>query len=176
MKDNAALFDKGMTKATKLISQHLSKMLSGAADGLVADALERRIYSGHNMTGNTATSYAAGVYVNGSLQKVHRDGRMKPLQRKLTVGQRFSAGRERWDGDVQERTFTAGVQTDGDYGYSSVRDWLQGLIPIKDGFQICVMSGVEYALFQERECDIDVLTSTFMEAPAIIQSYIRPIE
>lgn len=176
MKDNAALFDKGMAKAAKLISRHLNNILSETADDLVAEAFSQRVQKEHNMTGNTATSYAAGVYDNGRLVKIHTASKAKPLQPKLTKGQIFSAGKTRWDGDEQKRPFQPKIDTDNDYGYNSVRSWLQGVVPAKDGFQICVMSGVEYASYQENVMGIDVLTGAFLEAPAIVQSHIRPIE
>jgi hypothetical protein len=176
MKDNAALFDKGMAKAAKLISQHLNKILSEAADDLVAEAFSHRVQVGHNMTGNTVTSYAAGVYDNGRLVKVHLGGSKDPVQRKISPYDVFPAGRIRWDGDVQNGDFAAIVSTDRNYGYNSVREWLQGVVPTKNGFQICVMSGVEYASFQEKKLGIDVLTAIYLDAEAIFQSHIRPIE
>ena len=113
---NAAALQRGAQIAKDLIARHvLNKIFVPAAKGLIQAATQGRIFAGHNMTGNTINSYAAGVYVNGQLVHIETSARSisKPLRRKLGRGQRFYAGSQRWDGEMQEHTFTAQVSTNG---------------------------------------------------------------
>lgn len=161
---NAAALKAGTEKAKRLIEEHiLNQILIPTAKGLIQAATEGRVSLGHNMTGNTINSYAAGVYANGVLVHIETSAGSipNPLRRKLGRGQRFYAGSQRWDGDMQEHTFTAKAGSNGTMEAERSIAFLQSHKPSANGFALVVCNGVEYATYQENEMNIDVLTANF---------------
>lgn len=175
---NAAALQKGAQMAKDLIARHvLNKIFVPAAKELIQAATQGRIFAGHNMTGNTINSYAAGVYVNGQLVHIETSAGSisKPLRRKLGRGQRFYAGSQRWDGEMQEYTFTAQVSTNGIIEAERSIAFLQSYKPSPKGWALVVCNGVEYATFQENQMEIDVLTANFDYAKMFAPSMFKPM-
>ncbi len=175
---NAAALQMGSRRAKEIIARHmLNEILIPAAKELIRDATEARVSFGHNMTGNTINSYAAGVYVAGQLAHIETPtgSISSPLRRKLGIGQRFYAGSQRWDGETQENTYTAQVGTNGAMEPERSIDFLQSHKPSPKGWALVVCNGVEYATFQENEMNIDVLTSSFDYAKMFMPSMFKPI-
>ncbi len=86
---NEAALQRGTQIAKDLIARHvLNKIFVPAAKEHIQAATQGRIFAGHNMTGNTINSYAAGVYVNGQLVHIETSAGSisKPLRRKLGRG------------------------------------------------------------------------------------------
>lgn len=175
--DNSAALRKGTAKAKAIIDNHLYLLLTDAAKKILENATNGRIFLGHNMTGNTVNSYAVGVYKRGVLDfmMTSSQGIPKPLRRKLGKGQRFYAGSQRWDGDMQEHTFTAQVGTNGTMEAERSIAFLQSYKPSPNGWSLVVCNGVEYATFQESMMDIDVLTANFDYAKMFVPSMFKPI-
>lgn len=164
--------------AKDMIARHvLNVILIPAAKELIKDATQGRISIGHNMTGNTVNSYAAGVYVNGKLVWIETSSGSipHPLRRKLGRGERFYAGSQRWDGDVQVGTFTAQVSTNGTMEAERSIAFLQSYKPSPNGWALVVCDGVEYATYQENELNIDVLTTNFDYAKMFHASFFKPM-
>ncbi len=176
--NNADALRKGTEKAKKMIEDHIvNQILIPIARRLIQDATEGRITLGHNMTGNTINSYAAGVYVNGSLIHIETSSGSipHPLRRKLGRGQRFYAGSQRWDGELQETTFTARAGSNGTMEPERSIAFLQSHKPSPKGWALIVCNGVEYATCQENEMNIDVLTSNFNFAQTFAPSMFKPM-
>lgn len=176
--DNTAALRLGTQRAKDLIARHiLNDILVPMAKGLIQAATEGRVALGHNMTGNTVNSYAAGIYVKGSLVHIetHAGSIPNPLRRKLGRGQRFFAGSQRWDGDIQEHPFTAEVATNGTMEAERSIAFLQSYQANPQGWTIVVCNGVEYATYQENEMGIDVLTANFDYARMFAPSMFKPL-
>ena len=176
--NNAAVLKAGTAKAKKLIETHiLNQILIPTAKALIQAATEGRVSLGHNMTGNTINSYAAGVYVNGVLTHIETSAGSipNPLRRKLGRGQRFYAGSQRWDGETQEHTFTAKAGSNGTMEAERSITFLQSHKPSANGFALVVCNGVEYATYQENEMNIDVLTANFDYAKMFAPSMFKPL-
>lgn len=176
--NNAAALQAGTAKAKKLIEEHIvNQILIPMAKGLIRVATEGRVSLGHNMTGNTVNSYAAGVYIKGSLVLIETSAGSipNPLRRKLGRGQRFFAGSQRWDGEVQEHTFTAKVGSNGTMEAERSIAFLQSYQAKPQGWELVVCNGVEYATFQENEMNIDTLTANFDYAKMFIPSMFKPM-
>lgn len=174
--DNSAALRRGTQMAKDMIARHiLNVILVPAAKELIKDASQGRISIGHNMTGNTVNSYAVGVYVKGQLVHIETSSGSipKPLRRKLSRGERFYAGSQRWDGDVQVGTFTAQVSTNGTMEAERSIAFLQSHKPSPNGWALVVCNGVEYATYQENELDIDVLTANFDYAKMFMPSMFK---
>ena len=181
---NAAALKAGTAKATKLIEDHIiNQILIPTTKDLIQDATERRVSLGHNMTGNTINSYAAGVYVRGQLVHIEsKDGRIpKPLRKKLTHGNRYKRtttyfpGTQRWDGDIQEKRFLAPVETNSTMEAERSYEFLQSYQANPQGYTLVVCNGVEYATYQENEMNIDVLTANFDYAKMFAPSIFKPL-
>lgn len=176
--NNSAALRAGSQKAKDIIANHmLNTILIPAAKDLVKSAVQGRIFAGHNMTGNTINSYAAGVYVQGQLVFIETSSGSipRPLRRKLGKGQRFYAGSQRWDGETQEFTFTAQVGSNGTTEAERSIAFLQSHKPSPKGWALVVCNGVEYASFQENTMDIDTLTRSFYDSQMTIQTKFIPI-
>lgn len=175
---NAAALQRGSQMAKGMIARHvLNAILVPAAKELIQAATQGRVFAGHNMTGNTINSYAAGVYVDGTLVHIETSsGNIPhPLRRKLGRGQRFYAGSQRWDGEVQEHTFTAQAGSNGTMEAEQSIAVLQSYKPSPKGWALVVCNGVEYATFQENQMEIDVLTANFDYAKMFAPSMFKPM-
>lgn len=175
---NEAALRRGTQMAKDVIARHvLNVMLVPAAKALIRDATQGRISIRHNMTGNTVNSYAAGVYVDGKLVWIETSSGSipHPLRRKLGRGERFFAGSQRWDGEIQEHTFTAKVSTNGTMEAERSIAFLQSYKPSPKGWTLVVCNGVEYATFQENELNIDTLTANFDYAKMFHASFFKPM-
>lgn len=175
---NSEALSKGSAKARKIIDKHIGdQILPEIAKGLLDDAVNGRIFQGHNMTGNTVNSYTVGIYVRGELARIITpSGQLPhPLRRKLGQGQRFYAGSQRWDGEMQEHTFTAKTATNGTIEAERSIAFLQSYQANPKGWELVVCNGVEYATFQENEMNIDVLTSNFECSRMLIPSMLKPL-
>lgn len=175
--DNSAALKAGTAKAKKEIELHIYLNLCNIAKKILEDATNGRIFLGHNMTGNTINSYAVGVYQKGScvFAMYSSQGVSKPLRRKLNKGQRFYAGSQRWDGEIQNHTFTAEISTNGTTEAERSIAFIQSYKGNPNGWDIVVCNGVEYATYQENEMNIDVLTANFDYAQTFIPSMFKPL-
>ena len=160
-----------------MIARHvLNQILVPVAKELIRDATQGRIYFGHNMTGNTINSYAVGAYVKDALVHIETSNGSipNPLRRKLGKGQRFYAGSQRWDGEIQANTFTAQIGSNGAMEAERSIAFLKSFKPNSD-WALVVCNGVEYATYQENEMNIDVLTSNFDYAKMFAPSMFKPM-
>lgn len=161
---NDSVLRKGARKAAEIIDRHIvNNILVPASRELIREAIEGRVTLGHNMTGNTVNSYAVGVFSKGALVCIETpEGQIPgPLRRKLNAGERFRAGDQRWDGDLQQKTFKGKVSTNGTTESERNIAFINSYKAISKGWELVVCNGVEYALYQEAEMGIDVLTKHY---------------
>lgn len=156
---------------------HLTAIFQNALDEIVDNAMRlRRETTRHNMTGNTVNSYAGGLFVDGSLKTISLGQPGKyPLRNKLRAGEKFPAEKKRWDGDVQNKTFVAPVDTDARTEAAESIDFIKSYKPQGDNLEVVVCDGVEYAVYQENEMNIDVLTGSFSGVASILAQHFKPL-
>ena len=65
---NNRVLQKGFDDFSKAINKYVIDSLTDAAEELLVAVVRNRTFTG--FTGNTQTSYACGVYVNGSCQNI----------------------------------------------------------------------------------------------------------
>ena len=90
-RSNDILFDKGMKKAKELVSGYIFDVLTKCCEDLIQDALDNK--SGfRNLTGNTITSYACGLFMDGRFSYFicSGDSMKQPVRVKLTKGETLS--------------------------------------------------------------------------------------
>ena len=173
---NKSVLEAARKKMQDIAYKHLVEdILIPFAESARNDAEQIRIQEEHNMTGNSVNSYAAGVYAHGKLIWDSYSGVPKPLQGKLSKGQRYRAGWQRWDGETQVYTFKAKVATNGQTEPERAIAFIRSYKAPSDTFSVVVTNGVEYAEFQQAQMGIDVLTKAYDNAKFDISQYLKPI-
>ena len=171
--DNRKTFDTGMRKAKQIAFNHVHMLLIMTCDDLIADAIENKEYG--NLTGNTVTSYACGLYSDGSLSYVSMsaDKMKKPIRVKVTKGKWV---RLNPDYDGRTRSFKGSVETDEGYGYDTSMKFLKSYKPKSNkGIDLVMCTGTEYSSYLESELGLNVLTETFQGIRKVLQSNFKPM-
>lgn len=175
MSDNSAALRAGAKKLRQIIDNHISDRLFVALDKILESAVATRLEIGHNMTGNTINAYAGGIFHNGKLvELLICNAGHRPIRVKLRMGEKFLAGKIRWDGEEQYKTFLATVDTDATEEPSAAISFIQSYKPQSKDWEMVVTNGVEYATWQMVN-GIDVLTGNYQDAFTIVDSAFTPI-
>lgn len=126
-----------------------------------------------NLTGNTLTSYAFGVYHEGKLYVMGFNKDAKPaLRNKLVKGETV---RDFTDYDGRHRTyFRADVDTNGELGRDTSAQFLQSYKP-EFKYSIVFTTGTEYSAYLENVRDLNVLTEAFETSKTEFLQSFKPI-
>lgn len=169
---NKQVLDNGFAAFGKAINQYMIDRLTDAAEELLVAVARNRTFVG--FTGNTQTSYACGVYVNGTCQNiVLQSNWLEPPKRlKVRHGELvYLENPYEWI----PRAVRGSVDVDNEFGQdTSVRFLLEHKCP-KDGWGLVMTTGTEYSEFLETIYGYDVLTSTAEEAYGIISKSFKPM-
>ena len=153
--ENKKAFKEGL----EIIKSRIKKVMDGMeamTPEFVRDPVANRVFN--NLTGNTITSIAAGVYRNGKFEKMvsasSLGGLEPPSRRKLypTKYRNFVFA----DYDTGEEVAISGkarwlVETNGKYGIETTSKFLAGMNShsSKDSITIVVSTGTEYSSVNE---------------------------
>lgn len=147
MSDNSAVLRSGQKIARQVISLDISSRLGALMQSCVGQMTSHLKDEVPGMTGNTQTSASGGTYIEGRLTEVNisgsNDGMSPPLSAKLRKGNVFKAGRQRYDGGIQESDFKADVDTTGNQSQKDNLDFLESQEGEK-GFKMLIVGGTEY--------------------------------
>lgn len=166
------IIEKGIHEAKKIIYKALWKQMHLLSVDLVRYAVEQ--YDGGDLTGNTITSIAAGVYDKDMpfpeiIFAKDVIGLKNPIWHKLTKN-------DVWIGvdyDGYEREgFEAKISTDEGSGIEMSFDFLMGYkLPSQCELGIVVCTGTEYSeyLTVEEDLKYDLLISSFKAAPRMAE-------
>lgn len=172
-RSNSILFNEGMNKARQIVSDYIYGILVKCCDNLVSEGLRNK--SGfRNLTGNTITSYACGLFLNGKLSYFvcSGDSMKQPVRVKLSKGETFKG--ISYDGE--QRRFTGRINTDKGYGATFSYNFLKGYKSQSGkGFEIVMCTGTEYSTYLEKTLNADVLTGTFLHASKILFNHFKPM-
>ena len=164
-RSNEVLFDEGIRKAKELVSGYIFDVLTKCCEELIQDALDNK--SGfRNLTGNTITSYACGLFMDGrfSYFVCSGDSMKQPVRVKLTKGETFVGVSY----DNQNRRFTGTIETDKGYAVYYIED-------IKTANEEDIRQNAEKA-YEERVLNADVLTGTFQRAQNTLFKNFKPMK
>ena len=160
MNINEKAIREGMAKANAMIAERVSVALLTMGEQLLSDAEISAEY--HNLTGNTLTSLAFGLYDNFMLKEIILLDNGKPaIRRKLVKGEVVGDFLD-YDGNLRH-SFTADVDTDGGWGTSTSYQFLRAYKPLKPQ-SIVITTGTEYSEYLEQELGLNVLSDTRDEA------------
>lgn len=166
MRDNAKTLENGFAKGYEMIEDILYNSLASAADDLLVRVSRNRDFVG--FTGQTQTSYACGVYVNGRLVhvSVQRNWNAPPRRMKVLRGQVVYLSNP-YEG--YSRAVKGAVDIEDPSGLSLSLRQLEEYNAPRKGIALMMTTGTEYSVYLEAERGFDVLTRTFMDAPRIIE-------
>lgn len=148
MADNSSILKSGSKIAKNVIAADIMSRLGLLMNDCTAKMTSDLFANTPGMTGNTRTSGAGATYLNdGEMAEIiisgSNDGKNPPLSAKLRQGQIFKAGRQRYDGDVQEADFKADVDTSGNSAQKDNLAFLESQKGDKD-FKMVIVGGTEY--------------------------------
>lgn len=158
MANNRAALDKGFKKAKQIIFGHLYDQCIRLCDSLVRDALTKREFL--SFTGNTITSFACGIYVDGSINYMVASGEnmQAPVHAKVQNGQTVFL-KNPYEGGPRSTTGKVDIVYDLTGMKTSYRI-LQGLSPKTRGLSIVMTTGTEYSTYLESVHHLNVLSDT----------------
>lgn len=175
---NDAVFYAAKRKIWDLVWPNLYEALVSLAYELIQSAEFEKGYM--NLTGNTLTSYAVGIYKDGVLIEIIQNSKLRPpIRVKVTRGEVLVDFRD-YDGNFRKK-FVGIVKTDSGWGDDTSINFLTSYDPpfrsSKTGIVMC--TGTEYSDFLETQGS-NVLTATKKEFQAFGESMLvrnlRPIK
>lgn len=170
--DNAKILRDGLNKGYEMIVNHLFTQMYEMCERLLAEVPKYRSYMG--FTGNTQTSYACGLYVDGKLEGIvtQQNWSAQPLHKKVGYG-KWVYLRKPYEGHA--RSVRGKVKVDGEFGQSTSFKFLKSYNAQKNKIQIVMTTGTEYSEYIEAVLGLDVLTGTFESAKTILATGFRPM-
>lgn len=170
--DNAQILRDGLQKGYKQIIDYLFKQMYEFCERLLLEVPKHREFLG--FTGNTQTSYACGIYVDGTLGGivVQSNWNQPPVRKKIGSGQ-WVWLRNPYEG--RTRSVRGKVRVTGDYGQTTSFQFLQSYKAKKNHIQIVMTTGTEYSEYLEVIGGLDVLTGTFEAAKTILAQGFKPM-
>jgi len=154
MDDIGTQFDKLMNKAMPNIDEQIMIQMNAFGEEMVDNIIP--LQAGFkNLTGNTITSFAYGVYLNKELQNIGLYDGKSAIRWKLTDGEVFKG--VDYDGNEREM-FYAEIATDLGYGKNTSIDFLENYVP-SGYYAIVFTTGTEYSVFLENKLKENVLSN-----------------
>lgn len=170
--DNAKILRDGLKKGYDIIVRHLTAQLYDLCDRLLAEVPRHREFLG--FTGNTQTSYACGVYVDGKLNSIElQQNWLTPPVRKKVGNGKWVYLRNPYEG--RARSVRGKVDVDNMYGQETSVAFLRSFNAPRNRLCIVMTTGTEYSVYLEQVSHLDVLTGTFEAAKVILAQGFKPI-
>lgn len=171
---------KGSRKYKKRLKEivwtKLRPMFRQAAINLLMDAMVSKEHG--DLTGNTLTSFACGIYNKGKLKDtillIDVASLDQPTFRKLSDTDGVIEI-ERYDTGYVATVNTKGMQrTDKKYGYDTAQKFLRGYKPDNvDGISLVMTTGTEYSQYIEDVRKLNVLTETKLSVGGLVNGVFR---
>lgn len=172
------MFEDAMAKVKESLNRKILDTLTNVAADLILDAEFEKEFN--NLTGNTLTSYAAGIYVDRKLKRwvnifnVDYDIDM-PTTKKLSNKEGYQMVVHYDTNELIPVKTSTFIDTSDEYGYESSERFLKSYTPEKDGYAIVMCTGTEYSAILEFG-GLNVLTETFMKSPQLFLGNLRKIK
>lgn len=159
-------------RLSDIVYEKLYPRFRQAAINLIVDATSSKEHG--DLTGNTITSFTAGVYKDGSLYNVINvmdvTGIDTPTRTKLSNDMGMVTVERYDDRELVTVDTSTMVATDKKYGFDTARSFLMGYSPkFSKGWSIVVTTGTEYSEFIEEVRKLNVLTETFLWSDKILK-------
>ena len=173
---NRAALDRGFKKMKQIISGHIYDCLIKFCDDLVADALSKRGFQ--SFTGNTITSFACGIYIDGSLSYMVASGEtmQAPVHAKVQKGELVFLNNP-YEGKPRGVRGKVDIVHDKT-GMETSFSILSSMKPSQGGFSVIMTTGTEYSEYLENVYNLNVLSDTAKESniKKMIYSSFKPLK
>lgn len=180
MGDNAKVLEEGKKKMRNIIDEYLLDRITEIGIRLLQDGVVSAKY--HNVTGNTLTSLAVGIYYRGGLSRiitaVVTQGLKNPTRPKLSRGDGI--------GVIMVQSYESGkfipikkynlVDTNGEYGLTTSVNFLKAYKTPSDSIGLVMCTGTEYSNYLESKKGLNVLSDTFDYAESIAKMTFKPMK
>lgn len=168
--DNAKTLKDGFAKGLKMIEDTIFESLWNSGVAILKFLGDIHPLQGwEGFTGNTQTSYACGIYMDGSLEGIITQDNWHDTPRRLKVRKGEAAYlKNPYEGSP--RAVKGSVDVSSDTGLETSIGFLQTYKAPKGKVSIVVTTGTEYSEYIESVRKLDVLTRTYMEAPRLINA------
>lgn len=180
MSDNRKVLEEGRKRMREIIDRHLLECITEMGIKLIHDGVISAQY--HNLTGNTLTSLAVGIYHRGALKRiitaVTTQGLKNPTRNKLTRGDGIGVvmARDYDSGKLVHIKKYALIDTDERYGLTTSVNFLNSYKAPSDSIGLVMCTGTEYSSFLESKKGLNVLTDTFDYTEAISKMSLKPMK
>ena len=171
MGDIEKQFSDGIDHINNILNKSQLEGLIELGRRLVSDVLPSQARY-DNLTGNTVTSYAFGIYNNGRMIYFGTNNLKSPIRNKLRIGENFTG--VSYDGVFKD--FTANIDTDGGYGKDTSYQFLKDYRPNTREFAMVITTGTEYSQYLENKRHINVLTNSKAVLPDEFSKSFKPIQ
>lgn len=164
---NSSVLAQSHAQLKAIMRAHLGTELQRFLKALVDEVTLRRRSEDHHQTGNTINAYMGVLYYNGKAIAVasSSDKVRAPLRPKYSKGVYLPVGLKRWSGRKRFLPYKTKIETDQSTEPQGALDFAKDFTPeTPNGYTIMICNGVEYAQFQERQLNIDVLTQNYLYA------------
>lgn len=171
--NNAKILKDGLKKGYEQIVKYLYKQMYDMCERLLVEVPLHRQYLG--FTGNTQTSYACGLYVDGTLEGIvtQKNWNSPPVHRKVKIGE-WVYLRNPYEG--RSRSIRGTSQVTDNFGLDTSIRFLRSFNAKKNTIQIVMTTGTEYSAYLEAAAGLDVLTGTYEAAKVILAQGFKPMQ
>lgn len=166
-------FDKAVNNVLKDIYYYVIPQLVEFGIKMVNEVIPSQAEY-RNLTGNTLTSYAFGVYYNGQLELMGFNTNSEPAIRNKLIKGETIVNFEDYDGDLRI-FFRANIDTDGQLGTNTSMSFLKDYHP-KSQFGIVFTTGTEYSAYLENVRELNVLSDAYDYSRSSFINSFRPIK
>lgn len=180
MNHNVKTLEEGRKKMHEIIDRHLIECVTDMSVRLINHGVLSAEY--HNLTGNTLTSLAVGIYHRGNLERIvtaiTTQGLVMPEHKKLSRGDGL--------GVIMVRDYDNGklipvkkynlVNTNGEYGLTTSVNFLKSYKAPSDSIGLVMCTGTEYSNFLEAKRGLNVLSDTYEYTESISKMCLKPMK
>lgn len=180
MDDNAKVLEEAKKKMGNVIDSYLLDKITETGIRLLHDGVISAQY--HNVTGNTLTSLAVGIYYKGGLSRiitaVVTQGLKNATRPKLSRGNGI--------GVIMVRSYDNGrlipikkyglIDTNGEYGLTTSVNFLKSYKAPRNSIGLIMCTGTEYSNYLESKKGLNVLSDTYDYAESIAKMTFKPMK
>ena len=179
MGDNAKVLEEGKKKMRNIIDEYLLDRITEIGIRLLQNGVVSAKY--HNVTGNTLTSLAVGIYYRGKLSRIiYLYNKFQQLMKLeyfrlhygtwLIMVQSYESGKF-----IPIKKYNL-IDTNGEYGLTTSVNFLKAYKTPNDGIGLVMCTGTEYSNYLESKKGLNVLSDTFDYAESIAKMTFKPMK
>lgn len=182
--ENEKALRSGWAKADKLMRAHWEKIGRPLMRKLLDEAIAGYLKGAANLTGNMVNSFAAGLYIDGTLKEMLMAKNTGIQGETYTYAFVGAKGFKDWDSgetvksvrEYRNKELQFQSAPKGEKGADSARDFLSTYASrMGKGMSIVVVAAAPYAEYLANKRKLDVLTTVKADSPSILKQNLTPI-